>query len=310
MEPTRNLILVHSHGWQDIADFEAIRAYVEDIAPDIEVFIVSNAARSSTTRRKAAQRPSLVFSPLRLLDFRPERGRIYEGRVMSKFVEMDRLQAGGLPVPAYEEIRPDTALSPETYGPYVIVKPAHDLASWGQGVELQRTEDVRYRAPSDFPENHPGRSGPMMAQKYIDCGHAMTCRVLTLFGVPIFTYLREATRPLALEGLRAPYAQEDFMPVNVDLRISSTRDPDYLALAAAAFEAMPDIALQACDILRDKEGGLHLLEVNPGGGTWMFSSKFAPAYREALGVEDLTTEFDAFETCARLLVERTRSEAK
>jgi hypothetical protein len=41
----------------------------------------------------------------------------------------------------------------------------------------------------------------------------------------------------------------------------------------------------------------------------MFSSKFASAYKDMLGVDDLTTEFDAFETCARLLVERTRSEA-
>lgn len=310
MQPSRNLILVHTQGWQDVMNFEAIRAYVEDTAPDIEVFIVSNLARSSITRKKAAERPTLVFSPLRLLDFKPDRGRIYEGRAMSKLTEMARLKTAGLPVPIYEEIRPDTVLSREIYGPFVILKPVYDLASWGRGIELQRTEKVRYRPPSDFPEKHPGRKGPMVAQKYIDCGRVMTCRVLTLFGAPIFAYLRESTKPLVLEELHEPYRQEDFLPVNEHLRISSTREPDYLALAAAAYEAMPEVALQACDILRDKDGDLHLLEVNPGGGTWMFSSKYASAYRQLLGVEDLTTEFDAFETCARLLVERTRAEAE
>jgi hypothetical protein len=309
MIPNRNLILVHSQGWQDVADFEAIRAYVEDSAPDIEVFIVSNVARSSLTRKKAAARPTLVFSPLSLLDFRPMRGKVYQGCTMSKLVEMARLTAAGLPVPIHEEIRPGTVLSPESYGPYVVVKPAHDLASWGNGIELHRTQDVRYRSPSELPEEHPGRRGPMVAQAYVDCGRAMTCRVLTLFGVPIFTYLRESTRPLALEELSPPYRQEDFMPVNVELKVSSTHGADYLALAAAAYRAMPEIALQACDILRDRQGKLHLLEINPGGGTWMFSNHYAAAYKELLGVDDLTTEFDAFETCARLLVARTRAEA-
>jgi hypothetical protein len=72
---------------------------------------------------------------------------------------------------------------------------------------------------------------------------------------------------------------------------------------------MPDVALQACDILRDVSGCLHLLEINPGGGTWMLSNHNAPAYRTALGIEDLAAEFDAFRVSARVLIERTRAEA-
>ena len=72
---------------------------------------------------------------------------------------------------------------------------------------------------------------------------------------------------------------------------------------------MPDVALQACDILRDKAGDHYLLEINPGGGTWAFSSNLAQTYREMLGTSDLAAEFDAFRTCARILIERTRAEA-
>jgi len=212
-------------------------------------------------------------------------------------------------VPKYEELTPNTALSEQDYGPYVIVKPSHALASWGIGVELLRTKDVRYRPASAFPADHPGRYGPMIAQKFIDCGRAMTCRVLTLFGTPIFTYCRESTHSLALEGKKGPFEKEDFMPTPPDLVGYTTRDPDMLAFAGSAYRTVPHVALQACDILRSKDGELYLLEINPGGGTWMFSNISAHVYKQRLGVDDLQDEFDAFRTCAKLLVNRTRAEA-
>ncbi len=309
MEPTRNLVLVHSEGWQDVGDFHAIKTHVEKMAPDIAVFIASNNIRSSLTRKKAAHRPTLVFSPIRLLSFRPDRGKVYQGQPMSKLTEMQRLVTAGMPVPAFEEIRPETALSSKVYGPYVVIKPTFDLASWGQGIELRRTEAVRFRPRSDYPLDHPGHYGPMVAQRFIDCGRAMICRVLTLFGTPLLTYVWEAPHPLALDPERDSYDQGDFMPTQPDNIKYITHDPDILALAAAAYLAMPDVALQGCDILRDKTGNLHLLEINPGGGTWMFSSPRAPFYREGLGIDDLTAEFDAFRTCARVLIEKTRAEA-
>ncbi len=309
-EPSRNLVLVHSDGWQDVADFHAIKLRVEEMAPDIEVFIASNDIRSSLTRKRAAERPTLVFSPIRLLAFKPARGKVYAGAHMSKLVEMRRLAEAGMPVPRFEEIRPETNLSEADYGRHVVVKPSYELASWGQGIELRRTAEIRYRPPEEYPEGHPGRRGPMIAQTFIDCGRPMTCRVLTFFGATIFTYCRQSTRSLALDPAQAAYEQSDFMP-SPPHRISYVaRDRDMLALAARAYAAMPEAALQACDILRDVNGDLHLLEVNPGGGTWMLSSALAPGYRAALGVADLAAEFDAFAVIARALVERTRAEAE
>jgi hypothetical protein len=211
-EPACNLVLVHSEGWQDISGFETIKAIIEDAAPDIEVFIASNDIRSSLTRKRAATRPTLVFSPIRLLAFRPDRGKIYQGQPMSKLKEMQRLAAAGLPVPKFEEIRPGAVLSVEDFGPFVVVKPSDAFASWGQGIELRRTREVQYRAPDDFPEGHPGRKAPMVAQKFINCGKAMTCRVLTLFGATLLTYCRQSTRDLALDPAKAVYEPSDFMP--------------------------------------------------------------------------------------------------
>jgi hypothetical protein len=311
VSPERNLILVHTPEWQDRADFDVIKTYIESMAPDIAVFIASNNIPSSVTRKHAALRPTLIFSPIRLLQFEPTRGKVYAGRKMSKIDEMRRLAAGGAPIPEFEVIDPQTRLSPSVYGPLVIIKPSYALASFGQGIELCRSHSVRYRAPEEFPDWHPGRKGPMIAQRFIDCGHAMTCRVLTIFGKPIFSYCRQSTKPLCLLPEKDCFEQHEYMPAPPDRIAFISREPDILKLAADTYAAMPDIALQACDILREKDSGrLYLLEVNPGGGTWMFSNKSAPDYRKALGVSDLTAEFDAFPTIAHALIERTRAEAE
>lgn len=309
-DPTRNLVIVHSEGWQSLDDLKEIAAIIGTRAPDIEVFLVSNAATASVTRRRAAERPTLVVSPIRLDRFRPLRGKILAGRAMSKLEEMRILQAAGLPVPAFQEARPDTRLDPAVDGRYILQKPSYAFASWGQGIEVFRTEDWRYRAPQDWPEGHPGRQGPMILQRFIDCGYPMSCRVLTLLGRPILTYCRRSTREMRLDAISGRgFEQADFMPAMPDSEASVNRDPDILALAAAAYAAMPDIPLQACDIMRDREGKLHLLEINPGGGTWMFSNRFADGYRQRLGVSDLKAIFDAPQVCASALIDRTRAEA-
>ncbi|MCL7999851.1 hypothetical protein M8994_16560 [Brucella sp. 21LCYQ03] len=309
MDKRFSLVLVHTEGWQAIEDFEKIKAFVEALATDIEVFLVSNLSRSPTSRKKAARHPTLVFSPIKLLEFRPDRGKIYQGVAMPKLDELDRLKAYGLPIPAYEPLLPNTLLKRETYGDWVVLKPAHELASWGEGIELSRLNDVKSIDYQSDQEQSGARNIGFYVQRYVDCGRAMTCRVLTLFGEPIFTFVRTSRDELKLDKLQTPYRQKDFMPVDTDLVFEQTNHEDIFELARMAFKALPEIALQACDILRDKLGNLHLLEVNPGGGTWMFSNKFSSAYRKSLNVDDLAGQFNAFEKCAQLLIERTRMEA-
>jgi hypothetical protein len=309
--PERNLVLVHSNRWQDRADFEIIKSHVEALAPDIAVFIASNDIPSSIVRKRAASRPTLIFSPIQILSFKPARGKIYAGTPMSKIEEMRRLLAAGLPVPDFEVIDPDIRLSPDHHGPFVIVKPSYSFASFGQGIELRRTSTLRFRASTEFGEEHPGRQAPMLAQKFIDCGYPMSCRVLTIFGEPIFTYYRQSTKPMNLAPDKDIFEQHEYLPTPPDRITFVTHEPDILELARNAYRAIPEAALQACDIVREKETGrLYLLEVNPGGGTWMFSSENSAGYKQSLGTNDLTAEFDAFRTVAGVLVERTRAEAE
>ncbi len=189
MTALRNLVLVHQPGCQDRADFETIARKVQELADDIEAFVASNEIPSSFTRKKAAQRPTLVFSPGNLDAFRPLRGKIYAGQPIPKLEQMARMAAAGLPVPAFAEITPNLVLSEQAFGSHVVMKPGHSLSSHGQDITLMRRETVRYRPPEQFPPDHPGRLGPMFVQRFIDTGPLVNhYRVLTLFGKPLFAY--------------------------------------------------------------------------------------------------------------------------
>src|SRR5581483_4359010 len=87
-------------------------------------------------------------------------------------------------------------------------------------------------------------------------------------------------------------------------------EDDVLALARRTFDAISEVALHGCDVIREAATGrLYVLEINPGGNTWSFSSQWAALLRSELNLSDLSTQFDAWKLCARLLVERTRREA-
>jgi hypothetical protein len=310
-EVSCHLILVHSRDWQDVSDFYAIKTEVEKIAPDIGVFIASNDIPSSTTRRAAARCPTLVFSPIALIKFKPDRGRLYVGRPMSKLDEMKRLAAAGIAVPEFEALTAATHISEDKFGPYSILKPSYAYSSYGSGIELRKTASVKFKPQTDYPNWHPGHKAPMVIQRFIDTGYPMTCRVLTFFGETIFTYMRRSTKRLDLPATQTAFEQHQYMPSPPDIEVSLTKEPEFLDFAKRVYAAMPEVALQGCDIIKEETTGkLYILETNPGGGTWMFSNSNAGAYRRVLGVENLWEPFDAFRTCARVLVERTRAEAE
>ncbi len=315
MAVERHLILVHTPGYQDVADFQDIARKVRAQAPDIEVFIASNTIPSSVTRRQAGKLPTLVFSPGNLLEFRPLRGKVYAGAAIPKLEQIARFQAAGLPVPATAEITPGVMLPEAAFGPLVVVKPGFSEASHGHHMTLLRREAVRFQPREAYPDDHPGRFGPMFAQRFVDTGPFVSHhRVLTLFGEPLLAFktASQAARPSldALDDVLASIALKARRrdgPIAREL----TGDADILSLARRAYTALPEIALQGIDIIREAgTGKLFVLEANPGGNTWIFSKgAMTERLKKALGVEHLTDQFDAFTAAARVLIERTRREA-
>ena len=316
MTAERNLILVHTPGDQDVKDFQEIARLIRERAPDIEVFIASNDIPSSVTRRHAAKRPTLVFSPGHLLQFRPVRGKIYSGAPIPKLEQIARFAAAGVPVPATAELTPDMVLPEATFGSHVVVKPGFSQASHGHHMVLRRREAVRFQPPAAYPTDHPGRYAPMFAQQFVDTGPFVNHhRVLTLFGAPLLAFKTSSQSP------RPPLDSPDDVLATIPVKARRrdgpvarelTSDADILELAARVYTAMPEIPLQGIDIVREAGSGrLFVLEANPGGNTWIFSKGDMTArLRTALGVARLTDQFDAFTVAAKVLIERTRAEAE
>jgi hypothetical protein len=50
-----------------------------------------------------------------------------------------------------------------------------------------------------------------------------------------------------------------------------------------------------------------VLEINPGGNTWHFSSPWATAFEKERGGRKLKDQLGAFDIAARVLIEKTRT---
>jgi len=321
MTVERHLILVHTPGDQDVRDFEDIGRRVAEVAPAIEVFIARNDLPCSVLRRQAAKRPTLIFSPGQLLQFRPVRGKLYAGSPIPKLEQVARFKAAGVPTPESAEITPDLVLPEAVFGSHVIVKPGHSLAWGGMDMTLMRREAVRFQPRESYPTNHPGRHGPMYAQRFINTGPLVNhYRVLALFGEPLLAF--KTTSQVERPPLDVPDDVLATIPIKATrssgrpIRREFFQDADILALAKRVYLALPEIPLHAIDIVKDADTGeLFVLEANPGGNTWIFSKRSGSGVSmvtlmKALGVEQLADQFDAFATAAKVLAQRTHAEAE
>jgi hypothetical protein len=323
----RNLVLVNDPGYQSLSDLQEIGREVRAIRPEIDVHFAFNSLDNNRINRRLAEAPTLVVSFTQLKRFKPSRGRIYAGRWISKTDQIDLLIKEGVPAPQTQLITRDFRPDRGEWGNIVLVKPASPGSTFGKGVQLVRTAALRYQESQSYPEGHPGRHGPMLVQRFIDTGPLPSnYRVLTLFGVPLY-----ARRTKRLEGeIRTDVGDEALAKMAVATAAAPPivsepcYDADVLELAAAASTAAPDVPLQGVDIVREASTGrLFVLELNPGGNTWHFSSVLGEPIKlrmgerlgavgseaQARGKAEFTAQFNAFRRAAEILAVKTLAEA-
>jgi hypothetical protein len=309
MEPIRNLLIVHTPAAEDISDFAEIKRRIDQSAPDIEVRIATNGARNSVTMRWQVSRPSLIFSPCAIQECRPKGGTIYQGIRFTKLEQIERLARQGLPVPPTAELLHGWAPDPAKWGRYVVAKPLRGGS--GRDIHLVRTADV----PARHAELTPDGTRAMMIQPYIEhaeIGYPTEYRVLTLFGSVLYAARNSWGMP------RRPLDEIASDPNGIiasnDKQFGRVRtiwnDAEVIALGQRAHAAFPRCAVLGVDLLRDTATGkLYVIEVNPLGYTWHFSSSLAKNTFAAEHIRDLYAQFGALDRVARLLVEKVRTEA-
>jgi hypothetical protein len=313
---SRTLILVNHPGRQKREDFEEIKAKIEALTPDIDVQIAVPDGSHSGLDEQAWERPCLIVSFGTPLGFRPKRGLIYSCRPIPKFEQAKKLNRAGIPVPLTAQFEFGKPLNRRLWGPLVVLKPTAP-GSMSQGsVFLMRTERVSALAEAVFPAGHPARGWPVMVQQFVDTGELPSYyRVLTLFGEPL--YCRKGFTAEPRPSLDA--ADEVLLEARIATNARfgdrhAADDPDVLALARQTYSAMPAIPLQGVDIIREQATGrLFVLEINPGGNTWHFSSQHTQQFQQYAGAtppSERIAQFGAWDVAARVLISKTIEKAR
>jgi hypothetical protein len=308
--PTRNLLIVHTPIRQDISDWLSVKQRINEKAPDIEVRIATNGARNSATRRWQGSRPSLVFSPFVLHEYEPNAGKVYACQLFSKLEQIERLARQGLPVPLTTTLTRDLAVDPAQWGRYVVAKPLRSSMG-GQNVYLVETADLATR----YAELTLNDTRTMIIQPYIDHsenGYPTEYRILTLFGQVL--YSARNSWAVARPPLEEIAADREGIIASNTRRFGRLRtlcnDPEIIALGEQAHAAFPQCPVLGVDVVRDVETGkLYVLEVNPAGATWHFSSPSGKNFYTAEHRSNLYAQFGALDKTALLLIEKTRQEA-
>ncbi|MEZ2331479.1 hypothetical protein AB6802_17305 [Mesorhizobium sp. RCC_202] len=293
-----------------IDDFRRAGALIQARAPDIKVSVLSTASPLTKLHTPMlALKPTLSVEMDRVKWLKPLRGTRLVHQRITKIAELSAFDAAGLPVPKWTEIVPETKLDPAVWGPYVVVKPSRGRR--GAFVRIAKTGRVRYIAPADHPEDHPGRGAAMIAQQYVHTGPWPTAyRVLTYLGRPLAAIRYEGRRDLNPLGDAAGFRSAPGASIVASAKgciIMLAADQDVLDLAARTHAVFPTIPSLGVDILRDAATGkLFLIEINPVGDSWMLCGPAGRNIQSQFGL-DFYKQFGALDIIAEASIEATRA---
>ena len=316
----KNLILVANPNGLDPADLDEIAAKVADEDGRINAFRVSIDQEATVIDDSYWRHPTLVIAfSGGLGKFKPPRGLVLENRPVHKYQQYVQFRLAGINTPLTANFSPAERYLESDWGEFCILKPA-DLGKMGKGglVRLQRTRRLGHFDRTQYPEDHPLRTSKLLLlQSFIDTGiYAESWRVLTLLGEPLYCFRSasgverpplDAPDEVIEKAVIEPKHPEGKARVGYTNLRAFIIDQEIMEFARQASRAFPRMPLQGCDIIREASTGkLYILEVNPGGNTWHFSSPLFVNQRTKLGGKDaFTKQLDAFSVAARVLARRT-----
>jgi hypothetical protein len=192
----------------------------------------------------------------------------------------------------------------------VVVKP--ELGRCGAEVRIKKTERVRYRPLEEFPEGHPAHKAPMLAQRFVYTGPwAVSYRVVTLFGKALLAWRCEIDHSYPALHKKFGFGGGGITIVSNKRSsvYSLAYDQDIITFAEQAHKCFPDQALLGHDVARDCETGeLFMLECNPRGDTWLFSSYTGTGIQRDHEI-NFYEQFGGLERVAEILIKETRKRA-
>ena len=176
----------------------------------------------------------------------------------------------------------------------------------GPGGYLVQTTDLSTR----YSELTLNDTRTMVVQPYIEHsekGCPTSYRVLTLFGRVLYSARNRWA--VARQQLEEIAANPNGIIASNDGSFGRLRtvwnDAEIIALGERAASAFPECPVLGVDVVRDLDTNkLYVLEVNPAGRVWHFSSPLAMNRFTAEYRADLYAQFGALDRIAELLIDR------
>jgi hypothetical protein len=299
-----NVALILKRGSTGIQDLTKLAGYLREESADLHPTILRD-RRNPLRRVWLARRPTLVFSPASLWYFRPLRGAVLQGHGSPKNEEFQMLERCGLPVPRWRLESDVTREWLAELGPYAVTKPVRG----GRGKMVKIKRSSRIRPPkADGADARQQR----IVQKFVYTGRwPVSYRVTTMFGEVLWSARIEADHSRnPLEGPEAfggPGAS--IVSSGKGCTVALNYERDVIELGERAHAAFPDVPVLGVDIVRDAQSGeLFVLETNPAGKVWSFSTKTGLSVQAQFGFR-YEEQFDGLRKAARILAREARQRA-
>lgn len=304
----RNLILIH-RGPEYEKDFDEIAAKVNALDRDITVYHLPGNLRVELPM-SAWQYPTLTVALMSKFRLPIRRGPILRNHAIEKLIQQDIFRKNGIPTPPALPFQFRMTLDPILFGEFVVLKPMDlEQTSKGEGVHLIRRRRLHEKRLSDFPPDHPiqrARKG-YIVQKFIDTGEFPSFyRVQTFLGKAIYAWHSTLTQPrCSLTASDNEIEQTTIASQGGEKTRRLIRDHDVIEMAERVHKALPFIPMLAVDCIKEATiGKIFVLECNPGGNTWHFSSKIGEKLRMGFGDGNTNGAAKANEIARKMFIEQ------
>jgi hypothetical protein len=313
----RNLVLITQPGRQDPKDFEEIAERVRKFDRYIKVFVFTPENTSDDIKREDWRNPTLTVTLGNMGDFRPRRGRFFYNRPIAKERQAELFTSDGIRTPRTITYSAGMVLEEEEWGPVVVIKPNNlKQTSQGQSASLVQLKNLNdFSSLADQLKERIMSNGALV-QEFVPTGDYPTSYRAGIFLGRIIHMMKKRSN-IPIPDL----ADTSIEDLNIDSNHESPGensfavrelvvDDEIMAFSTRIAGIFPGLPLLGIDIVRhSRTGELFALEINGGGNTWQFSSRHAAPGRLVISKEERVKQFDAWNTCARALVEKTRSHA-
>ena len=300
---------------ESIDDFHQIAKRAHRLDPSIAVIPIAEHLHSSLIPKPLLNLPILVI----FLVNPPAKEFALTAKMavknMTKLEEYEHFKKYNIPCLPIEEFTWGMTLDKSTYGDWVVLKP-QNIQSTGKDVNMVPTDLIPTLTLEDFPADHLMRQDQYYVQKFVKTGEKPShYRVLVFLDTVLYIRKNESiyNYPNLNDDIKTKLAKTVGSNFPGHRKFSMANDEKISEFALKISSSFPKNPILGIDIIREENtGALFVLETNPGGNVWAFSSNYIaklPEDKKATR-EQCLKQFNAFDRAAEALVKQTHMLAK